>query len=207
MVRVLEPIALALREMGEVNEIREEALRRSRRWLSVARSSIIEARSASDLKVVERKLAEALEDMKGFIEWAESKLGSSSCLVRSVLQDPMQEVIEGIVLCKLLMGEGIVSHIELGVEAREYLLGVSEVVGELRRVALERMREGDIEGAEDILGKMEEIYEAMNSAALPDSLIPLRKRTDEARILIERTLSELVFVRASRRGVRGDSES
>ncbi|MEM3929431.1 MAG: hypothetical protein QXX48_04000 [Candidatus Korarchaeum sp.] len=206
MVKVLDGLGLAISEVEGLSELREEALRRSRRWLSVARSSMLNARRMRDLKGEERKLIEVLKEIRDFMDEAESKLGPLSCHLRSVLQDPVQEVVEAMVLCKLLMGEEVPSHLELGIGAREYLLGIGDAVGELRRVCLDFMKRGDVERAESLLELMEEIYEGLSSAALPDSLVPLRRKVDEARILIEKTLSELVFVRASRRGESGVNE-
>lgn len=208
MVEVIKDrIGLAIKELEELSELREEALRRSRKWLQVARSSIINARKMKDLRDVERELMEALDEVKRFMSEAESELGPSACLVRHALQDSVQELAEGIALCKLLMGEGIPSHVDLGIGAREYLLGISDAVGELRRVAIDFMKRDDIEGAEGLLELMERIYEGMSTSALPDSLIPLRRKVDEVRILIERTLSELLFVKAGRRGKVGADES
>ncbi|MCS7102940.1 MAG: hypothetical protein NZ992_03555 [Candidatus Korarchaeum sp.] len=207
MVEVVgDQIGLAVKELEKLSEFREEALRRSRKWLSIARSSILDARRMKNLNDIERNLMEILEEVKLFLSEVETKLGPSSCLVRYALQDPLQELVEGIALCRLLMGEGVPSHVELGIGAREYLLGVSDAVGELRRVALDCMKRGDFERAESLVELMERIYEGMSSTAFPDSLIPLRKKVDEARILIEKTLSELIFVKAGRRGGSGGSE-
>ncbi|RDD53777.1 MAG: hypothetical protein BA066_02780 [Candidatus Korarchaeota archaeon NZ13-K] len=207
MVRVPEDqLDRAIREMEELDDLREEALRRSRRWLSVARSSIISARRMNCLEDVERGLLEILGEVKRFMEEAMSRLGSSSCLIRPIIQDSLQEIVEGIVLCRLLAGKRVPDHAELGVGAREYLLGVSDAIGELRRIALECMREGNVEMAEGLVSLMEGIYERIGSASFPDSLIPLRKKADEARILIERTLSELLFVKAGRGSRIGSDE-
>jgi len=198
-----EQLELAIREMEELNEIREEAIRSSRRWISIARNSILYSRELRNLKNVERRLLESLRDAREFMGELRSKPGFSELIV-SVIRDAVQELVEGIVLCKILMGEEVPNHIELGVGAREYLLGVSDVVGELRRIALHYLKEGNVRDAEELIEIMEEIYEEINSVIFPDSLIPLRKKADEARIMIEKTISEVIFVKASRRdGIEG----
>jgi translin len=194
-----EQLRLAIREMEKLNEMREEAVRNSRRLISIARNSILESRKFRDLKNVEKRLLESLKDVREFIGELKSKYGFSESIV-SVIQDAIQELVEGIVLCKILMGDEVPNHIELGVGAREYLLGVSDVVGELRRIALHYLKEGNVRGAEELIKIMEEIYEEINSVIFPDSLIPLRRKADEARIMIEKTISEVIFVKASRRG-------
>ncbi len=198
-----EQLELAIREMEELNEIREEAIRSSRRWISIARNSILYSRELRNLKNVERRLLESLRDAREFMGELRSKPGFSELIV-SVIRDAVQELVEGIVLCKILMGEEVPNHIELGVGAREYLLGVSDVVGELRRIALHYLKEGNVRDAEELIKIMEEIYEEINSVIFPDSLIPLKKKADEARIMIEKTISEVIFVKASRRdGIEG----
>lgn len=203
---LVDHLKLALREIEEINELREEAIRNSRRWLSIARESILNSREMRDLSAEERKLLDALGEIRSFLEEARSKLGHQDCIIRSVLQDALQEIVEGIALCRLLRGEVAPSHIELGIGAREYLLGIGDVVGELRRVALHHMKIGEINKAEELIEIMEEIYECLSSAAFPDSLIPLRRKADEARILVEKTLSEVIFVKASRRCEIGSHE-
>jgi translin len=73
-----------------------------------------------------------------------------------------------------------------------YLLGLCDVVGELRRAALDFMLEGNTTKANEYLQNMDRIYDAIMSFDYPSGLIPIKKKQDMIRGLIEKTRGELV---------------
>ncbi len=94
-----------------------------------------------------------------------------------------------------MAGEKLPRHNELGVSPREYLLAIADVVGELRRSFLHMSSEGaPLEEVRKILTTMEEIYESLDEITVPDSVVPLRRKVDAIRIVLDRTLSEYHFL-------------
>ena len=89
----------------------------------------------------------------------------------------------------------------LGVPMTAYLLGLGDVPGELRRQALDALRGGDIETAEDRLSTMEEIFLSLVTMEEVPLLKGMRRKLDVARGVIERTRSE-VTAEAGRRRLR-----
>ncbi|MBI2267373.1 MAG: hypothetical protein HYU64_19775 [Armatimonadetes bacterium] len=80
----------------------------------------------------------------------------------------------------------------LPVEAAQYLNGLSEAVGELRRYLLDSVRQGILEGAEECLQAMDDIYYLLVSVDYPDAITgSLRRSTDVARSIIEKTRGDL----------------
>jgi translin len=80
-----------------------------------------------------------------------------------------------------------------------YLLGLGDVPGELRREALDALRTGNLEQAENHLKRMEQIYlhlVAMEDASL---LRGLRRKLDITRAVIEATRSEVTAETGRRR--------
>lgn len=83
---------------------------------------------------------------------------------------------------------------ELGVHVVPYVLGLGDVVGEFRRRALDFLRKGDVETAEDCLQTMEQIY--LDLTAMDDAylLVPgLRRKCDVARRIIETTRGDVTI--------------
>ena len=81
-----------------------------------------------------------------------------------------------------------------------YLLGLGDVVGELRRGVLEDLMEGGFERAEERLRRMEEIYDTLISAEETSILLKgLRRKVDVARAVIEATRGDLALEAGRRR--------
>jgi translin len=106
----------------------------------------------------------------------------------------LQEYCEANILFHLIRDSKFVSPEELEVPAVAYVLGLADVIGELRRVALDSLRTGDITDAEKCLERMDEVYTAlmgMNDAYL---LVPgLRRKCDVARRIIETTRGDVTL--------------
>ncbi|MHA1280556.1 MAG: hypothetical protein ACTSQ8_25645, partial [Candidatus Helarchaeota archaeon] len=81
---------------------------------------------------------------------------------------------------------------DLQVEYATYLNGMSEVVGELRRRVMDIMRNGHSPEVERLLEVMDDIYAQLVTMDFPDALTyGLRRRTDIARSIIERTQADV----------------
>src|SRR5512139_450026 len=60
----------------------------------------------------------------------------------------LQEYSEANILLKLLEESAFVSAEDIKVPSGDYVLGLADVVGELRRLALDALREGEVKRAE-----------------------------------------------------------
>ncbi len=187
----------ALNELERLNSMREEAMKLSRKWLSLCRNLILKARKGEELEEIERKLKSLIEEINEFLRRCSQQLGYLDISIRSIVSDPFQEAVEGIALSRLLRGMEIPGYKELNVYPKEYVLGIGDVVGELRRVALHLLIEKRIADAEKLAYYMGEIYENLNSMVFPDSFLPVRRKADISRSLIEKTLSEIIMMKAS----------
>ena len=87
---------------------------------------------------------------------------------------------------------------ELGVEDAPYLNGMAEAVGEARRHVLDLLRAGRVGDGERILTAMEDMYAVLASMDYPDAITGnLRRTTDVARSLIEKTRGDLSVARVA----------
>ena len=71
-------------------------------------------------------------------------------------------------------------------------MGLADVIGELRRYALDNIRNSQITDLNEILEKMDDIYAQLFSIDYPSGLtLDLRHKTDQARNLIEKTRGDV----------------
>ncbi len=105
-----------------------------------------------------------------------------------------QEYAEAQTLLGLIEENRFVSQEEIRVNSIAYVLGLADVIGELRRRALDSLRREDVKTAEDSLHLMEEIYVELMSMDEAYMLVPgLRRKSDVARHLIETTRGDITI--------------
>jgi translin len=105
-----------------------------------------------------------------------------------------QEYAEAKTLLALVEESRFVSPEEISVPSIDYVLGLADVIGELRRRALDSLREGKVKTAEKCLYLMEEIYVELMAMDEAYMLVPgLRRKSDVARHLIETTRGDITI--------------
>lgn len=108
------------------------------------------------------------------------------------VEDSQVELAELSILYAVLQGLAMPTPKSLRIENTAYLKGLGDASGELRRHILDLIRKGKPEEGEKYLGVMDEFYTEMMSFDYPDAIMHgLRKKTDVARSLIERTRGDL----------------
>lgn len=103
-----------------------------------------------------------------------------------------EEHAEAHILLTLIQEDRFVTPKEIDVPVTPYVLSLGDVIGELRRRALDLIRRGNVEEAEKTLKRMEYIY--LELTALDDAYIiikGLRRKGDLARRLIEITRGDI----------------
>lgn len=109
-------------------------------------------------------------------------------------QDALKEFVEASVTCALIKNQPLPEPHELNAEYNTYLNGIAEVVGELRRRCLDILRHGYSAEAERLLACMDDIYSILVTMDYPDAITNgLRRQTDVARSIIERTRGDMTF--------------
>ena len=177
-----------LRSFDEKDRAREEALALCRQVIrlcsssirSVHRGEIDEAKRLIDQAAEElvkiRKLLKNHQDVRyaGFVDGAE------------------QEYAEALAVHCIITRHEILTPEEAGVERVNYLAGLGDVCGELRRHILDLIRSGRAKEGEYYLQVMEEIYYLLMLFDYPDAITRgLRRKSDLARSMLERTRGDL----------------
>jgi translin len=108
------------------------------------------------------------------------------------LQDAEKEYGEANVTYALVSGEPLPEPQELGIGDAPFLNGVAEAIGEGRRHILDLLRAGDVARGEQMLSVLEDLYGMLVTMDYPDAItLNLRRSTDVARSLIEKTRGDL----------------
>jgi translin len=175
-------------DLDEKNAARELALKNCR---------IIIRTSANAIRALHRderdRAEELLTGARALIAEAEAPLADHQDIYHAgFFYDAVKEYAEGELTAALLAGERLPLPSEIGVHSVPYLKGLGEAVGEQRRRMLDFLRAGRIEDAEATFVAMDAVLDLLTSLDYPDGMTAgLRRTTDVARSLIERSRSDL----------------
>jgi translin len=174
--------------LAAANSARELALPACRRVVRASGSSIRAVhrldgdRAAQLADEAEVALREAQIAVAGFPAVAEA----------GFLHDAEKEYAEARLTCCLVVGHDLPGPVELGVEPAAWMRGLAEAASELRRHLLDRLRDGDLERGEALLGRMDDVYDALVVVDVPDALTGgLRRTLDALRAVLERTRGDV----------------
>ncbi len=178
-------VAAVAEKFAEAEENREKAIRLSRK---ITRSSKKVIHSVHDGEID----TDEMEDMKKSVKELMSDMDRDPALIYTgPAADSLSEYAEAMILHSLSIGNGIPSFTELSIDERSWVLGLADVVGELRRIILRKLMDGNTEEASSVYGDMEEIVHHLLMFDVPDAIVPLRRKQDIARGVIERTRSDI----------------
>ncbi len=104
-----------------------------------------------------------------------------------------QEYVEVALLYSILKDNKILTPKQLAVDSSEWLNGLADCTGELRRQFLINLINSDVKKAKQIFNVLEEIYEELSTIKFGQSLVgPLKHKQDVLRSVVESCRSELV---------------
>ena len=167
---------------------REELYQQARRLRRLAQGTMTRLHagvpSSGDLAAIRASLAELSERLR--------REGRAD---EPIAHDALQEAVEAALLGAIVERQPLPGPSDLGVEPEPYLLGLGDVVGEVRRLSLERLGADDLDGAERNLRLMEELTQALLRFDTTRAIVQLKPKQDSARSLVERTRGDVVMAR------------
>ncbi len=178
----------ALQYLHYREEARKNALTKARKARMGSKQAILLLHSG-ELDLCKEKTSEASQLL---IELGKSKLDYPEMEYYEALKAARQEYAEAEILYNLMKKEDYPTPESLDVPVIDYIMGLADVPGELRRQVLDYLREGKISEAEKNLNKMEEIYLCLVQAEDANLLLKgLRRKMDITRMVNERTRAEI----------------
>ncbi len=177
-------------ELKQKEEVKEEIQRNMRKATRLSKQAI--------LMIHHGKLEDArklLKETDKFFATLKKLAKNHPELFYSGLVDAaFQEYTEAQILLSLVQEKQFVGPEELNIPSIDYVLGLADVIGELRRRALDMLRKDDVKMAEKCLEMMEEIFDELMAMDDAYMLVPgLRRKCDVARHLIETTRGEITI--------------
>ena len=183
--KALEQIATkALDAFTEKNTVRELALQYSR--------SIIRL-SANALRAVHRRETGKAKDL---ISQATNYINQTNTILQTnpdiyyagYLAEARKEFSEANITMALLLQQPLPQPEELGVNITDYLKGLGDSVGEVRRYILDSLRRDEWQQCEDAMEIMDQIYSLLVAIDFPEGVTGgLRNTNDMVRRTLERT--------------------
>jgi translin len=187
--RVPEPALVAIETHLRHRESRRDELhQRARRLRRLAQGTMGQIHEGKDVRAA---LAEVQASSKELAEWLRTDGRGDEGLAH----DALQESAEALLLGAVVHGGPLPGPPELGLEPEPYLMGLGDLVGEVRRLALDRLRHGDLEGAEGYVATMEHLFRALMRFDTTRAIVALKPKQDVARSLLERTRGEVTMAR------------
>lgn len=110
-----------------------------------------------------------------------------------------QEFAEATIFFEIKSNSRIPSYTKIGVDQESYLMGLMDVMGELKREILESLRENKVKDAEAYFKSMRTIYDSTRSIRFAEAVLNgFRRKQDVARIQVESAGSELLSFKSKK---------
>lgn len=177
--------------LDEKDEVRELAIKSSRTIARLAGTAIQGMHRGEDSRAALQETHEEVAKLRSLLD------GHPDLIHAGFVENAMQEACEAFLVHAIVQGEKLPAPKECGVTDTAYLLGLGDVVGELRRFALTSLRDGDVASASHSLERMERILDALMRFDYPTALVALKRKQDVARSLIEKTRGEVAVAARS----------
>ncbi|MDR2203382.1 MAG: hypothetical protein LBE76_03610 [Nitrososphaerota archaeon] len=182
---VLEEIK---KDLMQKNQLREDTHEDMRKATSLSKQAILLIHQKKHANA-EKMVKAATEKITKLQKLAKQYPDIIYC---GMFSDALQEYAEANIFLTLIKENRLVTPKEIKVPSIEYTLGLSDIVGEYRRLSLDTLREGDVENGEKYLKKMDEIFIELLALDEAYMLVPgLRRKTDIARKIIETTRGDI----------------
>jgi translin len=172
------------------NKIREETHDDMRKATSLSKQSI--------LLIHQKRIDDAtkmLTNAKELITNLQKQADAYPDIVSGgMLSAAQQEYAEANLLLILIKEDRFITPQEIKVPPVDYVLGLADVIGEYRRLALDSLRYGEVEKGVRCLEIMDEIFIQLLALDEAYMLVPgLRHKSDASRRIIEATRGDITL--------------
>ena len=177
-------------ELMQKNQIREDTHESMRKATSLSKQAIllIHQKRFDD---AEKMVANAREKILSLQELAKQY---PEIIYGGMLSAAFQEYSEANIFLVLVKEERFVTPTEINVPSVDYVLGLADVIGEYRRLALDNLREGEVKKGEKCLEIMDQIFIQLLALDEAYMLVPgLRHKSDISRRIIESTRGDITL--------------
>lgn len=185
--KVLQEVKI---ELMQKNQIREETHESMRKATSLSKQAILLIHQKR-LDDAEKMVANAKEKIVSLQTQAKQY---PEIIYGGMLSAAFQEYSEANIFLVLVKEDRFVTPAEINVPSVDYVLGLADVIGEYRRLALDNLREGEVLKGEKCLEIMDQVFIQLLALDEAYMLVPgLRHKSDIARRIIESTRGDITL--------------
>ncbi|MEM2259250.1 MAG: RNA-binding protein [Candidatus Thermoplasmatota archaeon] len=191
----LEEVASFIeKKLNEKDDLREKALKLCRDIIRNSRKSIKKIHYGA-IEEAKKHLEEAKKILK---EIKDSAKEHPDIISSRYIEDAMQELAEAEIFLSIVENRNFPFPDEINVSCSAYLMGLADAVGELKRKEFYMLREKNIEEVEKLLEIIEEISDKIFEFDYPSGLIPIKKKQDAIRRMLERMREDVILFMKSK---------
>ena len=174
-------------ELDEKDAVREIALKSSRSITRLCRDIIHGIHLNEDVSTLMETAEEEVLSLRSLLTEHPDLYGSG------YVETAFQEMAEAEILHSLLSNSPLKTPREMGISSPSFILGMGDVIGELRRGVLDALRTGNIEEAVRLLEHMETLFSAIMRFNYPDAILAVRRKQDIARGVLDKTQGDVAL--------------
>ena len=168
------------KSLKTTNASREFLIKNTRDVVILCSHSIIAAHKG-DLRLSKQKIKKAEVILKKNRKKANDNF-------QKYLITPEQEFVEAHSFLAIIENKEIPSLKSLKVSDESYVLGLLDCIGELKRLVLDDIRNGQVKKADRVFNVMENLYQTLYPFAMYDKIVKdARRKLDVNRVLVEET--------------------
>lgn len=184
MKGLTEAIDIVTDELSMLEKDREASIHASRKVIRLTKNVIHGIHAGGRPLDLIAELNHAMDDLRASCK-------DSRILYSGPVSDAMAEFAEAMIFVYAVYEESIPDHRMLDVDAGSWILGLADSIGELRRMVLTYLTSGDVDAAKDVFRTMEAFNDQLMLLDIPDAIVPIRRKQDIARGIMDRTRSDI----------------
>ena len=185
MKEIADAVAAIAERMDAVEKVRERSIASSRTVIRMTKRAI--------------HAIHAGEEHEGFVNIAVSEFRSlyeciknePEILFSGPVGDAMAELSEACILSSMILEKSVPSYTSLNVTPQSWAMGLADCLGEMRRILLARLMNDNVGEAKKMFARMESVCDSVLSFDVPDAILPIRRKQDVARSVMERTRTDI----------------
>lgn len=194
MVPVLSSLEKVIQEVKkdlmQKDQVRVETHESMRKATSLSKQTILLIHQKKHAEA-EKLVAEAKEKIETLQKLADDY---PEIVYGGMFSAALQEYSEANIFFTLIKEQRFVTPAEINVPSIDYILGLADVIGEYRRLALDNLREGAVEKGVQCLEVMDQVFIQLLALDEAYMLVPgLRHKSDIARRIIETTRGDITL--------------
>lgn len=185
MRNLSDTVAAANERMDKLEALRESSIAASRIIIRMTKKAIHAIHSRDDHEDLLNSAVSEYNKLYASVK------GEPEILYSGPVGDAMMELAEACILSAVIGKKDVPSYSALGITPQAWVLGLADCLGEMRRILLDRLMNGDVGGAKDMFDDMETLCAAVMGFDVPDAILPIRRKQDVARSVMERTRTDI----------------